>query len=172
MRNHGTRIIIYNLWEDDQGQLELDFDADHHDIQIRGVNRDEKNIQMAKEYPNSRHFLTYRHSLRNYASILYLRLPPNFRMILRGKDVEHHNIVNDMMMSQEVTYRPQPGADGVPKDSNMLASVTIGFVKDAKYHIDVQGFNVYHKNRLIKPFWRLWNAAGSDGRGVIGIVLH
>ena len=34
------------------------------DIQIRGVNRDEKNIQMAKEYPNSKHFLTYRHSLR------------------------------------------------------------------------------------------------------------
>ncbi|KAK7848806.1 protein microrchidia 7 [Quercus suber] len=64
MRAHGTRIIIYNLWEDDQGQLELDFDADPHDIQIRGVNRDEKNIQMAKEYPNSKHFLTYRHSLR------------------------------------------------------------------------------------------------------------
>lgn len=34
------------------------------DIQIRGVNRDEKHIQMAKQYPNSRHFLTYRHSLR------------------------------------------------------------------------------------------------------------
>jgi len=34
------------------------------DIQIRGVNRDEKNIQMAKEFPNSLHFLTYRHSLR------------------------------------------------------------------------------------------------------------
>ena len=28
--------------------------------------------------------------------------------------------------------------------------MTMGFVKDAKYHIDVQGFNVYHKNRLIK----------------------
>lgn len=28
--------------------------------------------------------------------------------------------------------------------------MTVGFVKDAKYHIDVQGFNVYHKNRLIK----------------------
>lgn len=28
MKDHGTRIIIYNLWEDDQGQLELDFDAD------------------------------------------------------------------------------------------------------------------------------------------------
>lgn len=28
--------------------------------------------------------------------------------------------------------------------------MTIGFVKDAKHHVDVQGFNVYHKNRLIK----------------------
>ncbi|KAF9668063.1 hypothetical protein SADUNF_Sadunf15G0088300 [Salix dunnii] len=170
MSDHGTRIIIYNLWEDDQGLLELDFDSDPHDIQLRGVNRDEKHIKMAKEFPNSRHFLTYRHSLRNYGSILYLRLPSSFRIILRGKDVEHHNIVNDMMLSQEVTYRPQPSADGVPKDTNMTAVVTIGFVKDAKHHIDVQGFNVYHKNRLIKLFWRLWNAAGSDGRGVIGVL--
>lgn len=76
----------------------------------------------------------------------------------------------------------------------MSAVVTIGFVKDAKHHVDVQGFNVYHKNRLIKvslvlfglyylcfcqffltvplcfcqPFWRIWNAAGSQGRGIIG----
>ncbi|XP_028766148.1 protein MICRORCHIDIA 7 [Neltuma alba] len=170
MKGQGTRIIIYNLWEDDQGQLELDFDADPHDIQIRGVNREEKHIQMAKEFPNSRHFLTYRHSLRSYASILYLRLRPGFRIILRGKDVVHHNIVNDMMMSQEVTYRPQAGVDGAPKDLNMVAVVTIGFVKDAVHHIDVSGFNVYHKNRLIKPFWRIWNPAGSGGRGVIGVL--
>jgi len=170
MKDHGTRIIIYNLWEDDQGELELDFDADPYDIQIRGVNRDEKKILMAKQFPNSKHFLTYRHSLRSYASILYLRIPPGFRIILRGKDVVHHNIVNDMMKTQEMTYRPQHGTDGVPNDSQMLAVVTIGFVKDAKYHIDVQGFNVYHKNRLIKPFWRIWNAAGSGGRGVIGVL--
>ncbi|KAM7483478.1 hypothetical protein LguiB_008061 [Lonicera macranthoides] len=170
MKEQGTWMIIYNLWEDDQGLLELDFGSDQHDIQIRGVSRDEKSIQMAKQFPNSRHFLTYRHSLRSYASILYLRIPPGFRIILRGKDVEHHNIVNDMMMTQEVTYRPQHGVDGVPKDSNIVAVVTVGFVKDAKSHIDVQGFNVYHKNRLIKPFWRLWNSAGSDGRGVIGVL--
>ncbi|KAG9445827.1 hypothetical protein H6P81_011955 [Aristolochia fimbriata] len=170
IEDQGTRIIIYNLWEDDQGELELDFTADPHDIQIRGVNRDEKKIQMAKQFPNSRHFLTYRHSLRSYVSILYLRLPLGFRIILRGKDVDHHDIVNDMMYIQEITYRPQPGADGVPKDSNMVAVVTMGFVKDAKDHIDVQGFNVYHKNRLIKPFWRVWNAAGSDGRGVLGVL--
>ncbi|KAI7755088.1 hypothetical protein M8C21_026760, partial [Ambrosia artemisiifolia] len=106
----------------------------------------------------------------SYASILYLRIPPGFRMILRGKDIQHHNIVNDMMMTTEITYRPQPGADKVSKDSSIVAVVTMGFVKDAKAHIDVQGYNVYHKNRLIKPFWRLWNSTGSDGRGVIGVL--
>lgn len=30
MKNQGTRVIIYNLWEDDEGQLELDFDADQY----------------------------------------------------------------------------------------------------------------------------------------------
>lgn len=125
--------------------------------------------------------------LQSYAAILYLRVPSVFRIILRGKDVEHHNIVNDMMMSQEIVYRPQPGSDGVPKDSNvnffiqisvsscailfvldiviypfmlqMVAVVTVGFVKDAKDHIDVQGFNVYHKNRLIKVVSALLTSA-------------
>ncbi|KAL5552530.1 hypothetical protein UlMin_039931 [Ulmus minor] len=170
MKEHGTRIIIYNLWEDDGGQLELDFDADSHDIQIRGVKRDEKNIKMAKQYPNARHFFTYRHSLRSYASILYLRLPTDFRIIIRGKDVKHHNIVDDMMLTELMTYKPMLVQEGKPKGSPVVVDVTIGFVKDAKHHIDVQGFNVYHKNRLIKPFWRVWNAAGSDGRGAIGVL--
>ncbi|CAA7039892.1 unnamed protein product [Microthlaspi erraticum] len=68
----GTRILIYNLWEDDEGKLELDFDTDPHDIQLRGVNRDEKSIEMAKTYPNSRHFLTYRHSLRVCSSTSFI----------------------------------------------------------------------------------------------------
>ena len=68
-------------------------------------------------------------SMQSYASILYLRLPPGFRIILRGKDVEHHNIVNDMMHSEMVKYRPQPGADGVPKDITVIRweKVLIGF---------------------------------------------
>nr|GEX76473.1 hypothetical protein [Tanacetum cinerariifolium] len=61
--DQGTHIIIYNIWEDEEGQLELDFDTDIHDIQIRGA-RDLKKIEMVKDYPNSRHFLTYRHSFR------------------------------------------------------------------------------------------------------------
>ncbi|XP_020552016.1 protein MICRORCHIDIA 7-like [Sesamum indicum] len=168
--DQGTRIIIYNLWEDEEGSLELDLDADQHDIQIRGANRDEKKIQMANMYSSSRHFLTYRHSLRSYTSILYRRIPPGFRIILRGKDVDHHNIADDLIHTKELVYKPAASADAAAKDPNMLAVVTLGFVKDARCHIDIQGFNVYHKNRLIKPFWRVWNAAGSDGRGVIGIL--
>eukprot|EP00249_Psilotum_nudum_P016985 c26093_g1_i1 orf=1048-3555(+) len=171
MKHRGTRIIVYNLWEDDQGQLELDCDTDPYDIQVRGANRDEKNILMAERFPNSRHYLTYRHSLRSYSSILYLRLPPSFRIFLRGKEVEHHNLADDLMFIQELTYRPQVGPEHALKETNqMKAVVTIGFVKDAKEHIDVQGFNVYHKNRLIKPFWRIWNSAASRGRGIIGIL--
>lgn len=58
--------------------------------------------------------------LQSYAAILYLRIPPSFRIILRGEDVEHHNIVNDMMMSQEITYRPQPSGDANQHFSNVL----------------------------------------------------
>ncbi|CAM6016972.1 unnamed protein product [Sphagnum balticum] len=61
MKQQGTGIIVlYNLWEDDQGQLELDFDADQYDSQIRGANLDEKTIMLALHYPNSMHYLTYR----------------------------------------------------------------------------------------------------------------
>ncbi|KAL6841990.1 hypothetical protein ACP4OV_028190 [Aristida adscensionis] len=147
--DHGTRIVIYNLWENDEGGLELDFDADVNDIQIRGANRDQKKIQKAKQFPNSKHFFTYRHSLRK---------------------IEHHNIISNLMHKKQLKYKPVK-ADGLPKDTEMVANVTIGFVKDAKHHIDIQGFNVYHKNRLIKvPFWRVWAAAGSGGRGIIGVL--
>ncbi|KAK4413170.1 protein MICRORCHIDIA 7 [Sesamum alatum] len=169
LEDQGTRIIIYNLWEDELGSLELDLDSDQHDIQIRGANRDEKKIEMAQVYSSSRHFLTYRHSLRSYTSILYRRIPPGFRIILRGKDVDHHDVVDDLIHTKELVYKPAASTDAA-KDPNMSAAVTLGFVKDARHHIDIQGFNVYHKNRLIKPFWRVWNAAGSDGRGVIGVL--
>ena len=76
------------------------------------------------------HFsLLFLFPIQSYASILYLRLPPGFRIILRGKDILHHNIVNDMMMSQEVTYRPQAGVDGLlPKDSNVIMSIKLNRV--------------------------------------------
>jgi hypothetical protein len=71
---------------------------------MQGANRDEKKIVMAQRFPNSQHCLTYPHSLQSYASILYLRLPQGFCIMLRGKDVLHHNLVNDLMFTQEHTY--------------------------------------------------------------------
>ncbi|KAL7132108.1 hypothetical protein ABFS83_12G049100 [Erythranthe nasuta] len=169
LEDQGTHIVIYNLWEDDEGLLELDFEADQNDIQTRGGNRDDKKLMtIANDHPSSRRFLTYRHSLRSYASILYRRIPLGFSIILRGKEVEYHDIVDDLIHPQKHVYKPVACASS--KDPNMSAAVTLGFIKDAGHHIDVQGFNVYHKNRLIRPFWRLWNASGSDGRGVIGVL--
>uniref|UniRef100_A0A0E0JZQ4 Morc S5 domain-containing protein n=1 Tax=Oryza punctata TaxID=4537 RepID=A0A0E0JZQ4_ORYPU len=135
IKEQGTRIIIYNLWENEQGELELDFDTD----------------------------------VNSYASILYLRVPSVFQMILRGKEIEHHNIIGDMMMKNHVIYKPVM-TDGFPRDIDMVTDVTIGFAKDAKHHIPIQGFNVYHKNRLIKPFWRVWALPGIQGRGIIGAL--
>jgi len=45
-------------------------------------------------------------------------------MILRGKEIEHHNLVNDMMLKEKVSYRPQPGSY-VPKDPNVIPFLRI-----------------------------------------------
>lgn len=162
-RCQGTKVIIYNLWEDEEGHLELDFTTDPHDIQIRATSRDEKTLKLAAHYPSCKHYLTHRHSLRIYISILYLRLPAKFKIILRGIQVPCHNLRNEMMLVEQVTYKPKDAG-------HSKAVVTLGFVKDAKEHIDVSGFNVYHKNRLIKPFWRVWNSSDTRGRGIIAIL--
>lgn len=45
-------------------------------------------------------------------------LPDNFQMILRGKKIEHHNIINDLMLKKQLTYKPTVG-DGLPKDMHV-----------------------------------------------------
>lgn len=61
--SHGTRVVIFNLWENDDGLLELDFESDPRDIQIRGGSKDD-DLTKAKQFPNSHVYLTYMHSLR------------------------------------------------------------------------------------------------------------
>ncbi|KAG0566565.1 hypothetical protein KC19_7G073000 [Ceratodon purpureus] len=168
MKERGTKIIIYNLWEDEQGKVELDFDFDPLDIRCRTDQATEDVLEKAESHPYSKHSLLYKYSLRSYAAILYFRHPPGFRIILRGQDVPHHNLEDDLMNPKYHTYKPQ-GFEG-SGDVKMVANVAMGFVKDAYAHLAVQGFNVYHKNRLIKPFWRVWNTAGSDGRGIVGVL--
>ena len=60
---------------------------------------------------------------QSYVSILYLRMPPGFRIILRGQEVQHHNLVDDLMYAQELTYRPQNGADHVSRETDVSVIV-------------------------------------------------
>ncbi|PIN20254.1 MORC family ATPase [Handroanthus impetiginosus] len=158
---HGTKIIIYNLWHDDVGNLELDFESDHEDIQTSRKGYDTARISSRAE-ANEQHLANRLHySLRAYLSILYLRVPQNFCILLRGRVVEYHSIANDLKFPEFILYRPQ----------NVEGSVitTIGFLKEAPA-VNIHGFNVYHKNRLILPFWHVVTYSCSRGRGVVGVL--
>ncbi|KAL5747167.1 hypothetical protein ACOSQ2_024464 [Xanthoceras sorbifolium] len=162
--SHGTKIIIYNLWLNDDGNMELDFDLDPEDIRING-DRKKVEAKPAWRSVNEQHIANrYHYSLRVYLSILYLRIPESFSIILRGRVVEHHNIANDLKFPEFILYRPQCG--GCVEGTVVT---TIGFLKEAP-HVSIHGFNVYHKNRLILPFWHVVSYMACRGRGVVGIL--
>ncbi|KAK3161025.1 hypothetical protein QOZ80_1BG0070650 [Eleusine coracana subsp. coracana] len=161
---HGTKIIVFNLWLNDDGDMELDFDSDEKDIHITGAQKKTKTNKLEKIAMQNYIANRLHYSLRAYASILYLHVPENFRIILREHDVEPHNIVNDLMYRECVLYKPQ-----ISGLTELSVITTIGFVKGAP-DIDVQGFNVYHKNRLITPFWKVASNSYGKGRGVVGIL--
>ncbi|KAK4479353.1 hypothetical protein RD792_014865 [Penstemon davidsonii] len=169
----GTKIIIYNLWHNDEGKLELDFESDPEDIcirQYRGTTKGGRMAAFEQHLSNRRHY-----SLRAYLSILYLRIPENFSILLRGRVVEYHNIATDLKFPEFILYRPHKVEGSVV--------TTIGFLKEAPA-VNIHGFNVYHKNRLIlvinfywihftfdtKPYFKVINSANSTGRGVVGVL--
>lgn len=45
--------------------------------------------------------------IQAYLSILYLHVPDNFYIILRGRVVEYHNIVNDLKFPEFIEYKPR-----------------------------------------------------------------
>ncbi|KVH98226.1 Histidine kinase-like ATPase, ATP-binding domain-containing protein, partial [Cynara cardunculus var. scolymus] len=128
--SHGTKIIIYNLWLDGEGNMELDFDSD----------------------PEA------------YLSVLYLKLPDTFCIVLRGKVVLYYNIATDLKIPEFILYKPN--SSGCVEGSVVT---TIGFLKEAP-DVNIHGFNIYHKGRLILPFLPVVNMASSRGRGVVGVL--
>ncbi|XP_074311175.1 protein MICRORCHIDIA 6-like [Silene latifolia] len=159
--SHGTKVIVYNLWLTDDGELEFDFESDPQDIRLRAPDKSKVNSRMliSEDHIGNQ----YRYSLRVYMSILYLHIPPNFSITLCGKAVEHHRIAHDLKYPEFIMYRPQTGG------TNEEVLTIIGFLKEAP-HVYLHGFNVYHKNRLILPFWHVVSYADSRGRGVVGIL--
>ncbi|XP_057723065.1 protein MICRORCHIDIA 6-like isoform X2 [Arachis stenosperma] len=160
---HGTKIIIYNLWFNDDSNLELDFDFDTEDICIAGDIKKEVDALSSWETLNEQHTANrLRYSLRVYLSILYLRLPESFTIILRGQVVDLHNIADDLQYPEFILYKPHSS------DESAVVT-TIGFVKEAP-EVNVHGFNIYHKNRLILPYWQVVSYLRSRGRGVVGVL--
>ncbi|KAI4329540.1 hypothetical protein MLD38_027918 [Melastoma candidum] len=158
--SHGTKVIIFNLWLTDGQIPELDFDSDPTDICIGG---DMKKVTSKPQWKplNERHIANRLHySLRVYLSILYLRLPDSFMIILRGQAVERHNIADDLKHIEYILYRPQSGGT---VEGEVVT--TIGFLKEAP-NVSIDGFNIYHKNRLI-----LVSSRGNGrGLGVVGVL--
>ncbi|CAL9074030.1 unnamed protein product [Musa acuminata var. zebrina] len=158
--HHGTKVIVFNLWLNDDGDTEIDFQSDAKDIMINGGRRQmQKNSIENKHVANKLHY-----SLRAYISILYLHMPENFRIILRGEVVEPHHVANDLMYRECILYRPQVG--GITEAAIVT---TIGFLEGAP-NVNIHGFNVYHKNRLILPFWKVANNSYGKGKGVVGVL--
>ncbi|CAN0890345.1 Protein MICRORCHIDIA 6 [Linum grandiflorum] len=176
---HGTKVVIYNLWCNDDGNTELDFHTDHEDIRLEGGIRKIESLPAWKAV-NEQHISNrLHHSLHAYMSILYLQIPENFRIMLRGKVVKPHNLADDLIYPEYILYKPQCGG---LREGHVIT--TVGFLNDAP-RIAIHGFNVYHKNRLIQatffghwlvvfrtpqPFMQVVRYADSRGRGVVGIL--
>ncbi|KAJ1398251.1 zinc finger protein [Sesbania bispinosa] len=141
------------------------------DIHIAGVHsRTAGNTKKIDTVPswkivNEQHIANrFRYSLRVYLSMLYLRIPESFNIILRGQVVKLHNIADDLKYTEFILYKPQSGGS-----EEAIVVTTIGFLKEAP-EVNIHGFNVYHKNRLILPFWKAVNYSNNKGRGVVGIL--
>ncbi|KAL6899060.1 hypothetical protein ACP4OV_005718 [Aristida adscensionis] len=155
--SHGTKVAIYNLWMNDDGLLELDFEDDDEDILLRDQGSASGGFRKTQKEIVQQHIShRLRFSLRAYTSILYLKKLKNFQIILRGKPVEHIKITDEMKFKKVVTYKPQ-----VAHDSQVVSvKVDVGFAKEAPV-LGIFGMNVYHKNRLIMPFWKVLQEGSS-----------
>ncbi|CAN6221350.1 unnamed protein product [Urochloa humidicola] len=161
MECHGTKIIVFNLWLNDELEMELDFKTDEQDIMISGAPKmraERSTIETQMHVANR-----YRYSLRVYASILYLHVPESFQIILCGQAVEPHYAVNDLLYRECIKYRPQ-----VEATTEVDVITTIGYLKGAP-RLDIYGFSVYHKNRLILPYWQA-GSCSRRRRGIAGVL--
>ncbi|KAF0900204.1 hypothetical protein E2562_028687 [Oryza meyeriana var. granulata] len=163
---HGTKVAIYNLWMNDGGLLELDFEDDDEDILLRDQEKASGGVSKAQKEIVQQHIShRLRFSLRAYSSILYLKKFENFQIILRGNPVEQIRIADELKFKKVVTYKPQ-----VAHDSQVVSvKVDVGFAKEAPI-LGIFGMNVYHKNRLIMPFWKVLQEGSSRGRSVVGVL--
>ena len=169
LRPHGTAVYVSNLWETEKGEPELDVFSDTADVRTRSAEEEEEEGGTTARRPPPKDtrmidtkYYGHRYSLRAYLAILYREYPPAFAITLRGKRVEPRNILKDLKHKRKEVYKPQGQAGSKIK-------VLLGFAREAP-NADVSGFNLYHRNRLIKPMWKVYHPPSSVGRGVVGVL--
>jgi hypothetical protein len=96
--------------------------------------------------------------------MLYLKKFKNFKIIIRGIPVEQFNIADGFRFPEIIKYKPHTATT-----EQASTEIKIGFVKEAP-KLAICGFNVYHKNRLIRPFWKVTMGGDSTGHGVVGVL--
>ncbi|KAL4554234.1 hypothetical protein LXL04_039634 [Taraxacum kok-saghyz] len=104
IRSHRTKLLVYNLWLNDEGIYKLDFDGDDEDIKLK-----DEGVHLAK-------------------------------------DQTQFNIEDELKCTEVVTYSPQ-----VSSMKAAIVETTLGFIKVAPA-LPITGFNIYHKNCLIRVF--------------------
>ncbi|KAF9671629.1 hypothetical protein SADUNF_Sadunf12G0067500 [Salix dunnii] len=167
--SHGTKVIIYNLWFSNDGNVELDFDTDPEDIRIGG---DVKKVQAnpAWRSVNEQHIANrLHHSLRAYLSILYLKIPETFTIVLRGQFVEHRNLVLDLKFQEFIVYRPQTGGCKEPfwpvvsysdsRGRGVVGVLEANFVEPTHNKQDFERTSLFQKleSRLKEMTWEYWD---------------
>ncbi|KAG5407764.1 hypothetical protein IGI04_013883 [Brassica rapa subsp. trilocularis] len=94
---HGTKVIIYNLWLNDEGIYELSFDDDDEDKRLRDENvQDEKRINSRTLDLRSHISYRVRHSLRAYTSMLYLKMCEEYTKKETGMEQTVRNLEKEL----------------------------------------------------------------------------
>ncbi|XP_072254381.1 MORC family CW-type zinc finger protein 3-like [Pyxicephalus adspersus] len=156
----GTRIIIWNLRSEKNGDTEFDFETDKYDIRIpedndgsskKGYKKQERKDQVP---PDSDY------SLRAYCSILYMK--PRMKIIIRGEKVQTQLVSKSLALIEKDVYRPR-------FLGNKPVKITFGYNCRNKEHY---GILMYNKNRLIKAYEKVGcqSRANNEGVGVVGII--
>ncbi|KAK9073533.1 hypothetical protein SSX86_007857 [Deinandra increscens subsp. villosa] len=123
--SNGTKIIVYNLWLNDDGNTELDFKSDPEDICLAS-DAETKGKDGTKKAISGNHIANrLQYSLRAYLSILYVQLPPNFCIVLRGKVVLYHNIATDLKYPQFIRSSNGKGRGVVGKFGVFLVKIKV-----------------------------------------------
>ncbi|KAL8249685.1 hypothetical protein R6Q59_006553 [Mikania micrantha] len=113
---HWSEPILYGTQEDWSTNLKTILEWSPFNSKDDLIQQDIKLIdetahlsKLSRKAADKQSHISYRllHSLRAYASMLYLRKFKNFKIILRGKPVEQYIISDDLKYPEVVIYKPQ-----------------------------------------------------------------